>query len=53
MALNVEGCSCHVQEGGIQSLFRGAGPRMVVQAPLFGIALLAFEALKTYYASLE
>jgi hypothetical protein len=34
--------------GGISALFKGAGPRMMVQAPLFGITLLAFELQKAY-----
>ncbi|ETW08617.1 hypothetical protein H310_01158 [Aphanomyces invadans] len=35
-------------EGGVAALFKGAGPRMMVQAPLFGITLLAFEVQKAY-----
>jgi solute carrier family 25 aspartate/glutamate transporter 12/13 len=33
-------------EGGMRAMFKGAGPRMAVQAPLFGIALLVFEVQK-------
>ncbi|KAF0683575.1 Aste57867_24432 [Aphanomyces stellatus] len=38
-------------EGGMSALFKGAGPRMMVQAPLFGITLLAFELQKAYMES--
>ncbi|KAG9416409.1 hypothetical protein AC1031_000813 [Aphanomyces cochlioides] len=52
-------------EGGVSALFKGAkemsklkltfdvgaGPRMMVQAPLFGITLLAFELQKSYMES--
>lgn len=33
-------------------LFKGAVPRMMVQAPLFGITLVAFELQKNYMQSL-
>ncbi|EQC36835.1 hypothetical protein SDRG_05666 [Saprolegnia diclina VS20] len=34
--------------GGVGALFKGVVPRMMVQAPLFGITLLAFEVQKAY-----
>ena len=37
-------------EGGLGVFFRGAVPRMAVQGPLYGIALLSFE-LQTQYLS--
>jgi hypothetical protein len=37
-------------EGGSSIFFRGAMPRMAVQGPLYGIALLSFE-LQTQYLS--
>eukprot|EP00038_Savillea_parva_P023268 m.40229 g.40229 ORF g.40229 m.40229 type:complete len:311 (-) comp5938_c0_seq1:294-1226(-) len=37
-----------VQNEGYTALFKGAVPRMSVTAPLFGIALLAFEMQKRY-----
>ncbi|ETV89334.1 hypothetical protein H257_00659 [Aphanomyces astaci] len=40
-----------VASGGVAALFKGAGPRMMVQAPLFGITLLAFEVQKAYMES--
>jgi Na+/H+-dicarboxylate symporter len=36
------------KEEGFAALFHGAVPRMAVVAPLFGIALLAFEMQKSY-----
>lgn len=36
-----------LQEGP-KALFKGAVPRMIVQAPLFGIALMAFEVQKSW-----
>ena len=38
------------REGGLGVFFRGAVPRMAVQGPLYGIALLSFE-LQTQYLS--
>jgi hypothetical protein len=38
------------REGGLRVFFRGAVPRMAVQGPLYGIALLSFE-LQTQYLS--
>ena len=38
------------REGGLAVFFRGAVPRMAVQGPLYGIALLSFE-LQTQYLS--
>lgn len=37
-----------VRKEGYPALFKGAVPRMTVTAPLFGIALLAFEMQKRY-----
>lgn len=37
---------------GYGALLKGAGPRMMVQAPLFGITLAAFELQKRYMESL-
>lgn len=37
---------------GYGALMKGAGPRMMVQAPLFGITLVAFELQKNYMQSL-
>ena len=36
------------REEGIRAFFKGAVPRMCVVAPLFGIALVAFEKQKEY-----
>lgn len=41
-----------VREQGVKRLMRGAVPRAVVQAPLFGITLLAFEVQKDFLSSL-
>jgi len=38
------------REGGVGAFFRGALPRMAVQGPLYGIALLSFE-IQTQYLS--
>lgn len=35
---------------GYGSFYKGVGPRMMVSAPLFGIALIAFEIQKSYLA---
>lgn len=40
-----------VKEEGWIALKKGLEPRMIVQAPLFGITLLAFEAQKKYLAN--
>ena len=40
-----------LREEGAGALFKGAGPRMAISAPLFGIALLAFELQKEYLAA--
>ena len=40
-----------VKEEGFIALKKGLEPRMIVQAPLFGITLLAFEAQKKYLAN--
>ena len=40
-----------LREEGHGALFKGAGPRMAISAPLFGIALLAFELQKEYLAT--
>lgn len=37
-----------LQEEGIGAFYKGAVPRMLVQAPLFAVALLAFEVQKNY-----
>lgn len=37
-----------VSSSGYGALMKGAGPRMMVQAPLFGITLVAFELQKNY-----
>ncbi|RLN32341.1 hypothetical protein BBJ28_00022509 [Nothophytophthora sp. Chile5] len=41
-----------VKANGPGALLKGAGPRMMVQAPLFGITLVAFELQKKYMESL-
>ncbi|KAG2761943.1 hypothetical protein JG687_00005830 [Phytophthora cactorum] len=41
-----------VSANGPTALMKGAGPRMMVQAPLFGITLVAFELQKKYMESL-
>ncbi|KAG7395022.1 hypothetical protein PHYBOEH_004349 [Phytophthora boehmeriae] len=41
-----------VAANGPMALMKGAGPRMMVQAPLFGITLVAFELQKKYMESL-
>ncbi|GMF41227.1 unnamed protein product [Phytophthora fragariaefolia] len=41
-----------VAANGPKALMKGAGPRMMVQAPLFGITLVAFELQKKYMESL-
>ena len=38
-----------VREEGWRALFKGVQPRMLVQAPLFGITLGAFELQKRFY----
>lgn len=38
-----------IREEGYQALFKGYQPRMIVQAPLFGITLGAFDIQKKYY----
>jgi hypothetical protein len=40
-----------VSANGYGALMKGAVPRMFVQAPLFGITLLAFELQKSYMES--
>ena len=40
-----------LREEGPQAFFKGLAPRMVVQAPLFGITLFAFDVLKRWYAA--
>ncbi|KAE9334120.1 hypothetical protein PF008_g14120 [Phytophthora fragariae] len=40
-----------VAANGPKALMKGAGPRMMVQAPLFGITLVAFELQKSYMES--
>lgn len=42
-----------VVNDGHSALFKGMFPRMMVQAPLFGITLLAFELQKNYMLSRE
>lgn len=37
-----------VKEEGVTALYKGSLNRMMVQAPLFGIALLAFEIQKDF-----
>jgi solute carrier family 25 aspartate/glutamate transporter 12/13 len=39
-----------LKEEGPAALFKGVAPRMIVQAPLFGITLTAFDLQKKYYA---
>ncbi|GLE02807.1 hypothetical protein PINS_up011671 [Pythium insidiosum] len=41
-----------VSANGYGALMKGAGPRMMVQAPLFAITLVAFELQKSYMESL-
>ena len=38
-----------LREEGAAALFKGVQPRMLVQAPLFGITLGAFDLQKKYY----
>jgi solute carrier family 25 aspartate/glutamate transporter 12/13 len=38
-----------IREEGYKALFKGYQPRMIVQAPLFGITLGAFDIQKKYY----
>ena len=42
----------HAEEG-FAAFFKGAGPRMAVTAPLFGIALLCFELQKEYIINMR
>ena len=37
------------REEGVGAFAKGLGPRMLVQAPLFGITLLSYEVLKEIY----
>jgi hypothetical protein len=37
------------QEEGARGFLKGAAERMAIQAPLYGIALLAFELQKKWY----
>lgn len=37
------------REGGPRMFFKGAVERMAIQAPLYGVALLAFELQKKWY----
>jgi hypothetical protein len=37
------------REGGPRTFFKGAVERMAIQAPLYGVALLAFELQKKWY----
>lgn len=39
-----------LREEGAAALFKGVQPRMIVQAPLFGITLMAFDVQKKWYA---
>lgn len=41
------------KEEGAVAFFKGLAPRMVVQAPLFGITLFAFDVLKRWFASTQ
>jgi len=40
-----------LKEEGAGAFFKGVGPRMTVQAPLFGITMYCFDRLKQYYTS--
>ena len=42
-----------LRDEGPGAFFKGLAPRMVVQAPLFGITLFAFDVLKRWYASTQ
>jgi hypothetical protein len=39
------------RSGGVKAFFRGWIPRTIATAPLFGISMLAYEALKSYWMS--
>lgn len=50
---NLYECSRHIlQKEGYGAFIKGMGPRMMVQAPLFGITLLAFELQKQYMGAI-